>query len=73
MKTEESKLEAQRQQLDIPVANPRFKINGLGRRKEMWRYAGSIERAKDIQKKAVDYGINSLIYELIGGKWVNVG
>ncbi len=56
---------------DIEV-NPRFKINGLCRRKEGWLYAGSIERAKDIQKNAVNYGINSLIYEWIDGEWVNV-
>ncbi len=69
-KNETSKTTAQ---CAIQNVNPRFKINGLCRRKEGWRYAGSIERAKDIQKKAIDYGINSLIYEWIDNKWVNVG
>lgn len=69
----ETKVQETEAQCAIQNVNPRFKINGLVRRKEGWRYAGSIERAKDIQKEAVDFGINSLIYEWIDNEWVNVG
>lgn len=56
----------------LQKVNQHFRINGLSRRKEGWRYAGSIERAKDIQNKAIEFGINSLIYEWVDGRWVNV-
>lgn len=49
-----------------PYAMRRFRVNVLHRGKERWKYCRTIERAKFLQRSAIDGGLSSIIYEKRG-------